>query len=426
MSEHLTPVIVGSQRTAFARAFGAYAGAGNLALLTHVLNALVDRYALSPNSVDLVVAGAVSSHARDWNLAREATVRSKLGREVSAITSTIACGTSLSNALIIADKIRSGEIDVGIAAGADTISDSPIAVSPKLNQRLIKLSRAKTPLDKLKVASKGFSLAELAPNPMTPGEPMTGLSMGEHAQLMANEWSISRGAQDAWAMGSHQKASAAFADGFHDDLIAPFNHLHRDDNLREQLSADDMARLKPVFDRKKGTLTAANSTPLTDGAGAVLIASEAWAKAQGLPVLAYLRSGQVASMDYVSGEGLLIAPTLAIAKQLRRANYSLADFDLFEIHEAFAAQVLCTLRALANTDYCTEKLGHEAALGEIPHDKINPTGSSLAYGHPFAATGARLLGSAAKQLSMGRAKRALLSVCTAAGQGVVAVLEAPN
>jgi acetyl-CoA C-acetyltransferase len=336
----------------------------------------------------------------------------------------IACGTSLQAALNLGAKIATGEIETGIACGTDTVSDSPIVFGTKFQHRLVELNRAKTPGEKLG-AFKGFSLGELTPVAPSTQEPRTGLSMGEHCELMAKQWGITRAEQDELALASHKNAAKAYEQGFHDDLVVPFAGVLKDNNVRADTSLEKMATMKPAFDKSsgQGTLTAANSTPLTDGAAAVLLASEEWARAHDLPVLAYLTMGQVAANDFAHGEGLLMAPTIAVSEMLKRAGLTLQDFDLYEIHEAFAAQVLCTLKAWEDADYCRDVLGRDAPLGSIDRSKLNPKGSSLAYGHPFAATGARILGLTAKELATEMKGRALISVCTAGGQGVAAIVE---
>jgi acetyl-CoA C-acetyltransferase len=416
--------IVGSARIPFCRGNTGYAGESNLSMLSTTLAGVAEKYGLKGEKIDEVMAGAVLSHSRDFNLAREALLDAGLSPRTPGTSLQIACGTSLQAALALGAKIATGEIDSGIAGGSDTVSDSPIVFGDKFQHRLIDLNKAKTPGDKLKVF-KGFSLGELAPVAPSTQEPRTGLSMGQHCELMARQWEISREAQDALALKSHQNAARAYDEGFHDDLIVPCAGIWRDNNVRADTSLEKMAAMQPAFDRKsgKGTLTAANSTPLTDGAAAVLLASEEWARARGLPVLAYLTLGQVAANDFAHGDGLLMAPTIAVSEMLRRSNLTLQDFDFYEFHEAFAAQVLCTLKAFEDKKYCKDVLGRDKPLGEIDREKLNVKGSSLAYGHPFAATGARILGLTAKLLATSDKQRALISICTAGGQGVTAILE---
>jgi acetyl-CoA C-acetyltransferase len=333
-----------------------------------------------------------------------------------------ACGTSLQGALGLGAKIATGQIECGIALGSDTTSDAPIVFKRSFAQRLVQLSRARSFGEKLGVF-KGFTPAELAPQPPSTSEPRTGLSMGEHCELMAKEWGITREAEDLLAYESHKKAAAAYDQGFMDDLVIPCAGVFRDNNLREDISLEKMAELKPVFDRAAGTITAANSTPLTDGASTVLLASEEWAAKRGIPVQAYLTLGRSAAVDYVAGEGLLMAPTVAVSDLLKESNLTLQDFDFYEIHEAFAAQVLATLKAWESDDYCHNRLGRDRALGSIDGAKLNVKGSSIAFGHPFAATGARILAVLAKLLHTEGGRRGLISVCTAGGMGVAAMLE---
>jgi acetyl-CoA C-acetyltransferase len=424
MAELRRIAIVGSARVPFCRAYTGYAGETNLSMLTAALSGLADKYDLRKNPVGEVMGGAVIAHSRDFNVVREAALDAGLSPRTPGTNLQIACGTSLQAALNLGAKIATGEIDAGIACGTDTVSDSPIVFGTKFQHRLVDINRARTPQEKFAVF-KGFTLGELAPVAPSTQEPRTGLSMGEHCELMAREWGITREAQDELALASHRNAQRAYDTGFHDDLIVPCAGVLKDNNVRADTSPEKMAGMKPAFDKSsgQGTLTAANSTPLTDGAAAVLLASEDWAAARGVPVLAYLTVGQVAANDFAHGEGLLMAPTIAVSEMLRRINLTLQDFDLYEIHEAFAAQVLCTLKAWEDPDYCRAVLGRNVEMGSIDRSKLNPKGSSLAYGHPFAATGARILGLAAKQLATEMKDRALISVCTAGGQGVTAILE---
>ena len=424
MTELKRVAIVGSARIPFARGGTAYSDETNLSLLGATLAGLAEKYGLKGEKVDEVIAGAVINHSRDFNIAREALLDAGLSPRTPGTTVQIACGTSLQAALLLAGKIASGQVDSGIAAGSDTVSDSPIVFGPKFQHRLLAANAAKTTGQKLKAFTKGVSFGELAPVAPSVNEPRTGLSMGQHAELMAKEWGISRQAQDALAVASHRNASAAYDEGFQDDLLVQCAGLVRDNNVRTDTSLEKLASLKPSFDKSgSGTLTAGNSTPLTDGASSVLLASEDWAKARGLPILAYLSMGRVAGNDFAHGEGLLMAPTIAVSEMLDRAGLGFADIDYFELHEAFAAQVLCTMRAWNDPAYCRDVLGRDAVLGEIDPAKLNVKGSSLAYGHPFAATGARILGLTAKLLSGQVGKRALISVCTAGGMGVAALVE---
>jgi acetyl-CoA C-acetyltransferase len=424
MAEMRKVAIVGSARIPFTRGHTGYADESNLSMLSAALGGIADKYNLKGEKIDEVMAGAVIGHSRDFNVAREATLDAGYSPRTPGTNIQIACGTSLQAALALGAKIATGEIDSAIAGGTDNVSDAPIVFGDKFQHRLININKARNNGEKFR-ALKGFSFGELAPVAPSTQEPRTGLSMGQHCELMAREWNISREDQDKLALKSHHNAARAYDEGFHDDLVVPFAGVLKDNNVRADTSLEKMATMKPAFDKTsgKGTLTAANSTPLTDGAAAVLLASEDWARARGLPVLAYLTLGQVAANDFAHGEGLLMAPTIAVSEMLRRSNLTFNDIDLFEIHEAFAAQVLCTLKAWEDPDYNRHTLGRETPMGAIDPDKINTKGSSLAYGHPFAATGARILGLTAKLLNTSDKQRALISVCTAGGQGVAALVE---
>ena len=424
MSGSIRPVcIVGGVRIPFCRSNGSYAELSNKKMLSEVLGAIVERFGLDGMRLGEVNAGAVISHSRDWNLAREATLQTRLDPRTPAITMSQACGTSLQAAMVAGAKIATGQIDSAIAAGSDTTSDAPIVFGPKVSRRLVGLSRAKDLRSKLALF-KGFAPRELAPIPPSVAEPRTGLSMGQHCELMAQRWGVSREAQDELAMRSHRNAAAAWNAGFHDDLVTPCAGVLRDDNVRPDSDMDSLGSLRTAYDRgADGTLTAGNSTPLTDGAAGVLLASEQWAAERDLPVLARLTHSATAAVDFVGGAGLLMAPTLAVSDMLRRAELTLQDFDLYEIHEAFAAQVLCTLAAWEDEEYCRGELDRDAPMGAIDRERMNVVGSSLAYGHPFAATGARIVGTLAKLLEERDARRGLISVCTAGGMGVAAVLE---
>ncbi|MDE2307725.1 MAG: acetyl-CoA C-acetyltransferase [Xanthomonadaceae bacterium] len=419
--------VIGGVRIPFCRNNTAYADVGNFGMSVKVLGALVERCGLHGVELGEVAMGAVIRHTADWNLAREALLSSGLAPTTPGITTARACGTSLDNAIIIANKIAAGQIEAGIAGGSDTTSDVPIVYGRRLRKRLLAINRAKTPLDKLKTALRGFSLRELRPAFPGVAEPRTGMSMGDHCEKMAKEWRIPREAQDQLALDSHRKLAAAYDAGFLDDLLVPFRGLKRDGFLRPDTSLEKLAALKPAFDKTSGhgTLTAGNSTGLSDGAAAVLLASEEWAARRGLKIQAYLRDAEVAAVDFVHGEGLLMAPTIAVPRLLARQGLSLQDFDYYEIHEAFAAQVLCTLRAWESADYCKQRLGLEAPLGAIDPARLNVHGSSLAVGHPFAATGARVVATLAKLLERKGSGRGLISICTAGGMGVTAILERP-
>ncbi|MGE0114561.1 MAG: acetyl-CoA C-acetyltransferase [Steroidobacteraceae bacterium] len=415
--------IVGSTRIPFARAMGAYAQHSNQDLLTAALKALVERHQLQGVTLGEVAGGAVMKHSRDFNLTRESALSSGLSADTPAFDLQRACGTSLENAILIGAKIALGQIEAGIAAGVDSASDVPIVYPRSYQQLLLKSARGRSLMEKL---SPWFGLRPRHFKPQTPGvtEPRTGLSMGQSCEQMAKQWGIRREDQDQLAAKSHQNAVAAYDSGFMRDLVAPFGGLEMDNNIRRDSSIDKLAKLKTVFDPGPGgTLTAGNSTPLTDGAAAVLLASEAWAQSRGLPLLAYLTYGKVAAVDFVHREGLLMAPAYAVPRMLQDAGLTLQDFDYYEIHEAFAAQVLCTLKAWESKDFCCERLGRSEALGSIDRTKLNVVGSSLAVGHPFAATGARILGVMAKLLASRGGRRGLISVCTAGGMGVTAIVE---
>ncbi|MBG7223955.1 acetyl-CoA C-acetyltransferase [Pseudomonas aeruginosa] len=416
--------IVGGNRIPFARSNTVYATASNQEMLTSALEGLVERYNLHGERLGEVVAGAVLKHSRDFNLTRECVLGSRLAPEPPAYDIQQACGTGLEAAILVANKIALGQIDSGIAGGVDTTSDAPIGVNEGLRKILLEANRGKSNLDKLK------SLLKIRPRHVVPaiprnGEPRTGLSMGESCELMAQTWQIPRDEQDRLAFESHHKLAAAYEEGWQNDLMTPFRGLTRDQNLRPDIDLEKIGTLKPVFERgSRGTLTAANSTPLTDGASVVLLASEEWAKARGLPILAYFKDGEAAAVNFVDRqEGLLMAPVYAVPRLLARNGLSLQDFDYYEIHEAFAAQVLCTLKAWEDPEYCKTRLGLDQPLGSIDRSKLNVKGSSLAAGHPFAATGGRIVANLAKLLSLAEQGRGLISICAAGGQGVTAIIE---
>ena len=424
MADTLKPVaIVGGLRIPFCRSNSSYSAISNQKMLTTVLEGIVERYELEGVRLGEVNAGAVITHSRDWNLAREAVLGTKLSPATPGLTMQQACGTSLQAAMVAGAKIASGQIDSAIAAGTDTVSDVPIVFNKKFSKRLVALGKARDIKSKLSVF-KGFGPKELAPVPPSVNEPRTLMSMGQHCEMMAKTWEITREAQDELAFHSHHNAAAAYNDGFFDDLLLPCEGVVRDNNMRPDTTMEAMAGLRTAYDKSDaGTLTAGNSTPLTDGAAGVLLCSEEWAKERGLPIQAYLTHSSTAAVDFVGGAGLLMAPTLAVSDMLKKANLTLQDFDIYEIHEAFAAQVLCTLKAWEDDEYCRTELGQDSALGSIDRAKMNPKGSSLAVGHPFAATGARIVGTLAKQLNERGSGRGLISVCTAGGIGVSAILE---
>ena len=418
--------VLGGNRIPFARQFGAYAEASNQDMLTAALEGLIARHGLAGERLGEVVAGAVIKHSRDFNLTREAVLGSRLAPTSAACDLQQACGTGLQAAIYVANKIATGHIDVGIAGGTDTTSDAPVAISDKLRKKLMKVNAARDTMGKL------TALAQIRPGDIglsipQNGEPRTKLSMGEHAALTALEWRVTREEQDELAAASHQHLAAAYDAGFLDDQLTPFRGLERDQNLRPDSSVESLAKLKPVFGKGEGaTMTAGNSTPLTDGASSVLLGSDAWAAEHGLTPLAYFVDAETAAVDYVhGGEGLLMAPSYAVPRLLARVGMKLQDFELVEIHEAFASTLLTTQAAWLDEVFCGDRLGLDAPLGAIDQDRLNVTGSSLATGHPFAATGGRIVATLAKLLQeKGSGARGLISICAAGGQGVVAVVEA--
>ncbi len=416
--------IVGGVRIPFARGNGAYAQVGNQEMLTATLRGVVERYGLQGQRIDDVAAGAVLKHSSQWNLTRESVLGSGLAAETPGLDLQRACGTSLEAAILLGNKIALGQIDSGIAGGVDTVSDPAVVYPKSFQQLLLKSFRGKTAGQRFK-PWLGLRMRHL--RPVLPGiaEPRTGLSMGESTELMVKTWGIGRADQDLLAYESHQKAAAAYASGFYADLVHSYLGLSQDNNIRADTSLDKLAKLRPAFDSTGGgTLTAGNSTPMTDGASAVLLASEDWARERNLPVLAYLRYGKVAAVDFVDKkEGLLMAPAYAVPRMLADAQLSLQDFDYYEIHEAFAGQVLCTLKAWADPDFCRDKLRLKGTVGTLDRSKLNVKGGSIAIGHPFAASGARIVASLAKILDENKARRGLISVCTAGGMGVTAILE---
>jgi len=418
--------VIGGNRIPFARAHGAYAGASNQEMLTAALEGLVARHGLAGERVGEVVAGAVLKHSRDYNLTRESVLGSSLAATTPAFDVQQACGTGLEATILVANKVALGQIESGIAGGTDSASDAPVAVSEGLRQSLLAFNRARTTGERLR------ALGSLRPRHLVPSipqntEPRTGLSMGEHMAQTASQWSITRRAQDELAAASHHNLAAAYERGFLDDLLTPFHGLTRDATLRPDTSVDQLAKLRPVFGAgEDATMTAGNSTPLTDGASTVLLGSDSWAADRGLPVLAHLVDAETAAVDYVDGkEGMLMAPAHALPRLLERNGMRLQDFDLVEIHEAFAATVLATLAAWESEAFCRDRLGLAAPIGALDRSRLNVAGSSLAAGHPFAATGGRIVASLAKLLhERGTGARGLISICAAGGQGVLAILEA--
>src|SRR5262245_236393 len=419
--------IVGGVRLPFARANTAYNEAGNQQMLTAALKTLVSRFHLENQRLGEVAAGAVIKHSRDWNLARESSLGSGLHPETPAYDVQRACGTSLTAAVQVAHRIAAGEIECGIAGGVDSASDIPLTYGPELQKIVLTSARGRSFLEK---TQPWLDVRPGHLKPSAPGiaEPRTGLSMGQHAEETAKEWRVGRAEQDELALASHRNAAAAWKAGFFEDLVVPFNDLRHDNNVRPDTSLEKLASLRTAFDRSSaGTLTAGNSSPLTDGAASVLLSSEEFARSRGWTPLAYLTFSETAAVDFVGmagpKEGMLMAPVYAVPRMLARAGLRLQDFDIYEIHEAFAAQVLCTLKAWESEEYCRQKLQLPSALGSIDRSKLNPKGSSIAIGHPFAATGARILATLAKQLAERGSGRGLISICAAGGMGVTAILE---
>jgi acetyl-CoA C-acetyltransferase len=420
--------VVGANRIPFARSNSTYAHASNQDMLTTTIDGLVERCSLHGERLGEVVGGAVLKHPRDRDLTRESVLGSRLAPDTPAYDVQQACGTGLEAVVLVANKIALGQIDSGIACGVDTASDAPISLNDDLREILLDLNRAKSTGARLKAVTR-LRPGQIVPETPRNEEPRTGLSMGEHTAKMALDWGVTREEQDELAARSHQRLAAAYDRGFFADLVTPYLGLERDQNLRPDSTPEKLGKLKPVFGSRNGdgTMTAGNSTPLSDGASAVLLASEDWAKEHGLPVLAYIAEAQTAAVDHVHrGEGLLMAPVYAMPRMLDRAGVQLTDFDLYEIHEAFAAQVLCTLKAWSDPVFCRERLGRDAPLGDVDTDKLNVNGGSLAAGHPFAATGGRIVGALAKALHERGGGRGVVSICAAGGQGVVAVLEGPE
>jgi acetyl-CoA C-acetyltransferase len=421
--------VLGGNRIPFARSDGPYAHASNQDMLTAALDGLVARFGLAGERLGEVVAGAVLKHSRDYNLTRECVLGSRLDPHTPAYDIQQACGTGLEAAIAVANKIALGQIDAGIAGGVDTTSDAPLGVNEDLRQAMLQLNRARTLPDRLRAAVRMNPVRVFRPEIPRNAEPRTGMSMGEHAAVTAREWNIDRAAQDELALASHQRLAAAYERGFFDDLMTPYLGLKRDQNLRPDTSLEKLGALKPVFGTVgphagEATMTAGNSSALSDGAAVVLLATEEWARERRLPVLAWFTGAETAAVDYVhGGEGLLMAPVYAVPRLLARAGVGLGDFDFYEIHEAFASQVLATLKAWEDPDFAKARLGLEAPPGAIERDRLNVVGSSLAAGHPFAATGGRIVATLAKLLAERGSGRGLISICAAGGQGVTAILE---
>jgi acetyl-CoA C-acetyltransferase len=416
--------VVGGSRIPFCRSHSVYRDCTNQDLMVAALDGVINRFDLKGQTLGEVVLGAVIKHSKDWNLARESVIESGLSYRTPAVDLQRACGTSLEAAIMVANKIALGQIEAGIAGGTDTVSDAPVVYPDEYRKLLMEIHRAHSPLDRIKPF---FGLRPRHFKPVFPGvkEPRTGLSMGESTEITAKQWDVQREHQDQLALSSHIKAAAAYDAGWYDDLVVPFMDAEEDNNIRRDTTFEKLSTLKPVFDKSgEGTMTAGNSTALTDGAAAVLLASEDWARQKNLPVLAYLTFAKASAVNFVDDEGLLMAPAYAVSDMLKQANLSLQDFDFYEIHEAFAAQTVATLKAWQSEEFCRTKLGRNAPMGPIDLSRLNVKGGSIAIGHPFAATGARIIATLAKLLSENGSGRGLISVCTAGGMGVSAIMEA--
>ncbi len=415
--------IIGGKRIPFCKSFTSYNKSNNQEMYTHVLKAIVEEFNLKGKHLGEVTGGAVMKHSSDWNLIRECVMGSGLAASTPGYDIQKACGTGLEAVINVANKIALGQIEAGIGGGTDTNSDAPIVLSREAGQKFIKLSQSRSTKDKLLTISE-FRPKDLLPIAPAVIEPRTGLSMGQSCEKMVKKWKVTREDQDHLAYQSHQNAAKAYEKGFYKDLVVEFRGLNKDGIVRPQTTLEKLSTLKTVFDRgPQGSLTAGNSTPLTDGAAAVLLGSEEYAKSNNLPILAQFVDAQSWAVDYVAGAGLLMAPTVAVGKLLQRNNLKLQDFDFYEIHEAFAGQVLCTLKAWEDPEYCKNMIGANEPLGSIDRSKMNIMGGSLAVGHPFAATGGRIVASLAKIISENGGGRGLISICTAGGMGVAAIIE---
>ncbi len=416
--------VVGGSRIPFCRSHSVYRHCSNQDLMVAALDGLVTKLDLKGQTLGEVALGAVIKHSSDWNLARESVIDSGLSLRTPAIDLQRACGTSLEAAILIANKIALGQIEAGIAGGTDTVSDAPVVYPDEYRRILMDIHGSRSALDRIK---NMFRIRPGHFKPVFPGvkEPRTGLSMGESMEITAKQWDVQREHQDQLALSSHIKAAGAYDAGWYDDLVVPFLDCEEDNNIRRDTTFEKLSALKPVFDRsEEGTMTAGNSTPLTDGAAAVCLASEDWARMKNLPVMAYLTFGKAAAVNFINDEGLLMAPAYAVSDMLKQANLSLQDFDFYEIHEAFAAQTIATLKAWQSDEFCRKRLGRNSAMGPIDLSRLNVKGGSIAVGHPFAATGARIIGTLAKLLQEKGSGRGLISVCTAGGMGVSAIMEA--
>lgn len=416
--------VIGGTRIPFCRSHTAYRDSSNQDMMAASLRGLVSKFDLKGQTLGDVALGAVIKHSKDWNLARESVLDSGLSPRTPGVDLQRACGTSLEACILIANKIALGQIEAGIGGGVDTTSDAPIVFNDEYRQILLEMHRARSTMDRIK------PLLRIRPRhykPAFPGvtEPRTGLSMGESMELTAKRWEVLREHQDQLALASHIKAAAAYDAGWYEDIVIPFNDVEEDNNIRRDTTFDKLSELKTVFDRSEnGTMTAGNSTPLTDGSAAVLLASEDWARKKNLPILAHLTFARVAAVNFINDEGLLMAPAYGVSDMLKEAGLELQDFDFYEIHEAFAAQTVATLKAWQSEEFCRERLGRTKAMGPIDLSRLNVKGGSIAIGHPFAATGARIVGTMAKLLGDNGSGRGLISVCTAGGMGVTAIMEA--
>lgn len=417
--------VLGGSRIPFCRSHSVYRHRTNQELMVAALDGVINNFDLKGQTLGEVALGAVIKHSSDWNLARECVIESGLSLRTPAVDLQRACGTSLEAAIMIANKIALGQIEAGIAGGTDTVSDAPVVYPDDYRKVLMEIHRSRSPLDRIK------SVLKIRPKhfkPKFPGvtEPRTGLSMGESCEITAKKWDVQREHQDQLALSSHIKAAAAYDAGWFDDLVVPFEDAEEDNNIRRDSTFEKLAALKPVFDRSEaGTMTAGNSTALTDGAAAVLLASEDWARKKNLPIMAYLTFAKASAVNFIDDEGLLMAPAYAVSDMLMQANLSLQDFDFYEIHEAFAAQTVATLKAWQSEEFCRNKLGRNEPMGPIDLARLNMKGGSIAIGHPFAATGARIIATMAKLLCENGSGRGLISICTAGGMGVTAIMEAP-
>jgi acetyl-CoA acyltransferase len=419
--------IVAGLRTPFVKAGTDFRDLSAVDLGALVVNELVVRSGIPPKEFDSVVFGQVIPSPTVTLVGREMVLRTQLPRSVQAHTVARACATSIQTTTDAADQIRLGHSDLAISGGAESVSDAPIFASRSLAQILVDVSRAKALPDRLKILSR-LRPRDLAPVPPALKEPTTGLTMGESAEIMAQRNGISRAAQDELAMRSHLRAAAAWDEGKLDGEVmhVPVPPRYetvaaRDNIVRKDTTLDALGQLRPVFDRRYGTITAGNASPLTDGAAALVVASEEKARALGLAPLGYVRSYAYAALD--PRDQLLQGPAYAAPIALDRAGLRLEDMDLVDMHEAFAAQVLSNLQAFASRSFAQEKLGRPEPLGEVDPARLNVNGGSIALGHPFAATGARMIVQTLRELGRRGGQFALLTVCAAGALGAALVLE---